>query len=382
MRPPMPDQRPEPRGVAQQGAGPEGTTPTVDLDTLSHELRTPLTPILAALHVLRDDPRLPSSLLPYVEIIQRNMEGQARLIDDLLDLNRLMRGQLAMALAPVDLNRVVDEVCEAARDEAAKKRLSVDVHLGAVRPLVRADVVRLRQGLANVLQNAVKFTPDAGTISIITRDGSGVAEIEIKDSGVGIERDQLGGVFEAFTRPAGQSRRLGGVGLGLALTHGIVRLHGGSVTVDSPGRGGGTRVLVRLPVTGDAGAMAQPQATAQKQQINILLVDDHDDTLMLMKMMLERRGYAVHAVMSAGEAVEVARQRRFDLLISDINLPDGNGLDVFREIRGLGTSRAIALSGFGRDADVRRSREAGFLEHLVKPVNMQKLHEVIQRVLG
>jgi CheY-like chemotaxis protein len=382
MRPPMPDQRPEPRGVAQQGAGPEGTTPTVDLDTLSHELRTPLTPILAALHVLRDDPRLPSSLLPYVEIIQRNMEGQARLIDDLLDLNRLMRGQLAMALAPVDLNRVVDEVCEAARDEAAKKRLSVDVHLGAVRPLVRADVVRLRQGLANVLQNAVKFTPDAGTISIITRDGSGVAEIEIKDSGVGIERDQLGGVFEAFTRPAGQSRRLGGVGLGLALAHGIVRLHGGSVTVDSPGRGGGTRVLVRLPVTGDAGAMAQPQATAQKQQINILLVDDHDDTLMLMKMMLERRGYAVHAVMSAGEAVEVARQRRFDLLISDINLPDGNGLDVFREIRGLGTSRAIALSGFGRDADVRRSREAGFLEHLVKPVNMQKLHEVIQRVLG
>ncbi len=377
----MPDQRPAPRGVPEQTRGPDPTRLSVDLDSLSNELRTSLQPVLTTLQALREDTRLPAELLPKVDSIQGYMANQARVIDDLLDLTRLMRGQLPMALRPADVHRVIEEVCEAVRPALRDERLSMDLGLEAKASMVRLDADRLRQALKNIVDNAIKFTPEGGRITVRTSERGGMVEIEIKDTGVGMASDDLMHVFGAFARPReGQGQRRGpGVGLGLALTHGIIQLHQGRIEVDSEGPGLGTRVVIELPLVDQAAAATRetPAAVA-----SILLVDDHEDTLMLMKMMLERRGYEVTAAGSAAEARAAAKERRFDLLISDINLPDASGLDLLRDVSSLGTTRAVALSGFGRDADIKKSREAGFLEHLVKPVNMQRLQDIIQKALA
>ena len=404
------------------------------LAVLSHELRTPLTPVLTAAQAMEQDPEVPESLRATAGMIRRNVELEARLIDDLLDLTRISRGKLRLDFARTDLQEQVKNVVEILEHDARAKGVELVVVLAARRHHVRADPARLQQVAWNLLKNAIKFTPEHGRVTVATSDApDGQILLEVIDTGFGIDPEVLPTIFDAFKQGSGEvTRQFGGLGLGLAITHVLVHLHGGTITAESPGPGRGSRFAVHLPTVaepsrsrspkrhnhgGSAGAgsglghvagsgladvvgsglsdaaigssgLANAAATAaanaaRRHRRRILLVEDHDDTAHVMSMVLQHQGHTVRRAGTVAAALQAAQAEPFDLLISDIGLPDGSGLDLMRQLRHRLRQpvRGIALSGFGMDDDITRSRDAGFEEHLTKPVSLDVLETTIKRVV-
>lgn len=365
------------------------------LALLSHELRNPLSPVIAMVGELEasapDSPEVRRAL----EVIRRNVELEARLIDDLLDVTRISKGKLQLSLETVSVHEILQRSYEICREDIGAKDLRIEFRLRAENAYVEGDPARLQQVFWNLIKNSVKFTPEKGRIVIETFNPSpGAIEIRTTDTGIGIETDKLQTIFNAFEQ--GQSsitRRFGGLGLGLAISKAMVAAHGGIIKAESDGRDRGAAFIVTLetvatPAVASTGGdkktpkrKAGQEAQVRKPERRVLVVDDHFDTCTGMKMMLERRGYRVTVAHTADQAVEKTRHEEFDLVISDIGLPDRSGYELMQELSATKGLRGIALSGFGMENDVSRARAAGFSEHLTKPINFDRLEESIQNLL-
>jgi PAS domain S-box-containing protein len=353
------------------------------LAMLSHELRTPLTPVLAGTRVLETMPELPPAAQSSVKMIRRNIELEARLIDDLLDLTRVANGKLRLALETVDVHDVIDSVLELFHAEIQVKALDVHLEKRAEHHYVLADPARLQQMLWNLVRNAAKFTPDGGHIYVRTRDARMRIEVEIEDTGIGIAPEQIGKLFNAFEQGSQRmTQQFGGLGLGLAITKALTDAHGGTVSARSPGPHCGATFAIALPTTTAPVAEPVPAASTQAaadERIAILLVEDHVDTADVMAHLMRSLGHDVAVAASVAEALAATRARTFDLIVSDVGLPDGTGLDFVSSVRRHSQVPAIALTGYGSDEDVRRCLAAGFTAHLTKPVNFSQLEVLIQR---
>jgi PAS domain S-box-containing protein len=343
---------------------------------LSHELRTPLTPVLAAVSALGERPNVSHELRSIFTMLQRNVTAEARLIDDLLDVTRISRGKMQVEKQPMDLHAAVREGLDTLQTEIEAKRHSMLIALAAGQHWVNGDPMRLRQVFWNILRNAIKFTPNGGRIEIRSWNREGKIVIEVSDTGRGIHPDALGRVFAAFEQVSDEgSTPRGGLGLGLAICRGIVELHEGRVVATSRGLGQGARFLVEL------GAIEEPEQQIlsprssqppPKGRPRILLVEDHEDTAEMLNELLSSVGYEVRTANSFQAALAMELEAG-DIVVSDVGLGDGSGLDLVRLLRAKANVRAIALSGFGTEADKRASLEAGFSTHLTKPVNFEVL---------
>jgi signal transduction histidine kinase len=356
------------------------------LAMLSHELRTPLSPVLATARMLERFVELPDQVRDDIRLIRRNIELEARLIDDLLDLTRVSNGKLLLALEVVDVHETLGEVLQMFRDEIDAKQQRVDFELDANQHHVRADRARLQQMLWNLIRNAAKFTQACGAIILRTRnvsreDGAETLEIEVEDNGIGIDPLRLPTLFTAFEQGSATiSQQYGGLGLGLAITRALSDAHGGNVAAFSAGAGQGARFTLVLPVTAARSVTtdsSERPAPAADRPLDVLLIEDHEDTADVMARLLETYGHTVTTAGLLADALAAIERQRFDLVISDLGLPDGSGLDFVRVFRARFTAPAVALTGYGMDDDVRRCIEAGFSVHLTKPVSIQQLEQVL-----
>jgi signal transduction histidine kinase/CheY-like chemotaxis protein len=358
------------------------------LAVLSHELRTPLTPALMTLGRLLDSPDLSDDLRAQIDRVRRNVELESKLLDDLLDLTQLSRGKLELRREITDLHPLVQHAVDVfCASQIRKKQLACTAELTAAQHHVWGDPVRLQQIFWNLLQNAVKFTPDGGRIETRTwNDPAGAIQISIADTGMGIEPEALPRLFDAFEQAeASVHRRFGGLGLGLAVCKSLVELHGGSIEAKSEGKGRGTVFTVTLPTSpapDRAVHAALPAEVRPTRPLRILLVEDHEDTLLVMANFLETAHHQVQSARDVTSALELAGRHEFDLVVSDLGLPDGSGLDLMRTLRERHGLKGVAVSGYGTAEDVAQSLAAGFVEHLTKPVYPAKLKEAIIRAAG
>jgi PAS domain S-box-containing protein len=355
------------------------------LAILSHELRTPLTPVLMATSELEAQTGLPEELRKYSGLIRRNVELEARLIDDLLDLTRISRGKLKVEFGEVDPHVLLAHVCEICHGEFLAKKLEVTVDLGAARRRLRADAARLEQVFWNLIRNAIKFTPERGRVVIRSSNHDDQFLLQVADSGIGIDARDLTRIFGAFEQgDRSIARRFGGLGLGLSISKALIDSHGGRLTASSPGRGKGSTFTVELPLADGVEIpgrpVAAPAAVEESPPLRILLVEDHEDTARTMARLLAKLNYQVKTAGTLESAHRIAISEPFDLLISDLGLPDGSGLQLMEWLRRRRPIKAIALSGYGMESDVIRSKEAGFLEHVTKPVDFQKLVHLIRQL--
>jgi signal transduction histidine kinase/CheY-like chemotaxis protein len=352
------------------------------LASLSHELRTPLTPVLAMLSAWQVDGQVPASLRADVQLMRRNVELEARLIDDLLDLTRIARGKLHLNCEVADVHELVGAALKVCGSETLGKGIRVVTDLAAVRHHASVDPARLQQVLWNVLKNATKFTPEKGSIHVSTRNtGNGNIEICVRDSGIGMSATTLARVFEPFEQGEGEVlRRFGGLGLGMAISKTLVESQDGTIRAESEGAGKGSAFTVSLaavdaPVI--AAASAPVAAAGARRGLRILVVEDHADTADVLKRVLRSRGHEVCVCDSIAAARSAVEAGGLDLLLSDLGLPDGTGLDLIRQVRRRHKFPAIALTGYGMDDDVARCKDAGFDGHLTKPVSFEKLDALI-----
>ena len=354
------------------------------LAVLSHELRTPLTPALAAASYLADHVDLPDEIREEISTIRANVQLEARLIDDLLDLTRIARGQIELHLETVDAHHLVRKTLEIAQEGIRENQLDVVTELHAAAHHVAADPIRLQQVWWNLINNAVKFTRKGGRISIRSSNHGERFVVEITDSGIGIEPEQQGRIFAAFEQGEHSfSRQFGGLGLGLAISKTLLDLHGGTISVRSEGKNHGASFQVTLDTVAapdHATSAGVPAAQLPVKALELLLVEDHAQTLRILSGFLRKRGHKVRTADSVEGALRLLDEAAFDALISDIGLPDGTGCDIMRAAKGRGALRGIALSGFGMEEDVRRSLDAGFDHHLTKPIDFQDLDKYLGTV--
>ncbi|MDR3098686.1 MAG: response regulator [Paraburkholderia sp.] len=355
------------------------------LAMLSHELRTPLTPVLAGTRLLEQIAGLPDAARAGVLMIRRNIELEARLIDDLLDLTRVANGKLSLTLDTVDVHEVIDAVLELFHSEIQIKQQDVHVERLAQHHYVRGDRARMQQMFWNLVRNAAKFTPDGGHIFVRTRDERMHVVIEVEDTGIGIAPDQIGKLFHAFEQGShNMTRQFGGLGLGLAVTKALTEAHGGTVSAKSPGSHCGATFTIVLPTAAPGAGAARPADHSGPHRagaLDILLIEDHEDTAEVMSQLIRSLGHDVEVAASVAGALALTAAQRFDLVVSDIGLPDGSGIDFIRAFRKESAAPAIALTGFGTDDDVRRSIDAGFTAHLTKPVNFEQLERLIEETV-
>ena len=359
------------------------------LAALSHELRTPLTPALLLAGTMADAPDVPEALRNDFALIRQNIEVEARLIDDLLDLTRIAHGKLTLKMENADVHTLLRQSVDLFKSDLQARRITVSTEFTASRSHVRCDPVRLQQVFWNVVKNAVKFTPVGGSIEIqSTSSPEGNVLVRIADTGLGIAAEDLPNIFQAFAQGSGADSPLfGGLGLGLSISRVIVEQHGGRIWAESAGRGKGAAFLIDLPLssTDENSVPGAPEAAGIPLctlALRVLLVEDHESSRVTLIRLLERRGYFVSASGSIAEARKLLAEQEFDLVISDLGLPDGSGHDLIVEIRQQKTVPAIALSGFGMEEDVIRSLDSGFNEHLIKPVDMPALDRAIARALS
>jgi signal transduction histidine kinase/CheY-like chemotaxis protein len=350
------------------------------LAMLSHELRTPLTPVLASAVALENEPGLSENVHESLQMIRRNVELEARLIDDLLDLTRIDKGKIQLSFEVVNAHTLLQNALEICQAEIDRKHLTPRLDLAAEKVYLRADPARLQQIFWNLINNAVKFTARDGQISICTNDDTGDRlRIEIADTGLGIEPESLPKIFDAFEQ--GGRTQLGGLGLGLAISKRLVEAHSGTITAESAGRNKGAKFTLIFPVCEKVDAQAplavSPRA-AHHRAMRVLLVEDHEDTKQSLTKLLRLRGYYVESASNVQSALDLIAQDQFDVLISDLGLPDGSGIDLIRRVQSDRPVLGIALTGFGMEEDIRKSREAGFKHHLVKPIDLNKLDSIIQ----
>jgi len=360
------------------------------LAALSHELRTPLNPVLllASDAALRTD--LPPAVRADFDTIRKNVELEARLIDDLLDLTRITRGKLTLEHRLVDPQLPLQDAIANVRADADDKRLALSFVPSLARPMVYGDPTRLQQIFWNLLKNAVKFAPEGGWIEISVREDAAARRvlITVQDNGIGITAEELPRLFQVFSQgdhAEGGSHRFGGLGLGLAISHTLALLHAGSIRASSAGRGAGATFVVDLPL---AAAPASPPeaspapaetapAAAEAPERCLLLVEDHAPTRTILAHLLEGRGFRVLTAGSLAETREIAAQNRIEILISDIGLQDGTGYELMAELLAKHPVKGIALTGYGMDHDLADSRRSGFAIHLTKPVSIQAVNEAL-----
>jgi PAS domain S-box-containing protein len=352
------------------------------LAALSHELRTPLTPALMAATVLEKDTGLPESVRSDISLIRRNIELEARLIDDLLDLTLITHGKLVLQTDEINLHTSLSRAIEICQADARQKRISLQIALNARHTHVIGDPVRVQQVCWNVLRNAVKFTPERGTIALSTgNDAHNHVWIRVTDTGVGFTYDEATRIFEPFEQ-AGRhiTRQFGGLGLGLAITRSIMHAHGGGIEGSSSGPNQGATFTLRFPLSAGAARKTAPAAAipaAQGPGLNILLVEDHKDTRVCIQRLLEATSHRITSAANALTALELAENTRFDLVISDLGLPDLTGHELMRRLHARFGIPGIALSGYGMENDLAASRQAGFKFHLTKPVSFERLKSFV-----
>jgi hypothetical protein len=353
---------------------------------VSHELRTPLTPVVMSLAALELDPKLPEDLQDEVSMLRRNVAIETKLIDDLLDVTSITNGKFRLDVKPSSVHALLRDVAEIIDGDAKNKSQKLTLDLVAQDDTVRGDPVRLHQVFWNILKNAVKFTPCGGEIWIRTVNPTPAAiEIEVKDGGEGISAQALPRIFGAFEQAdQGLNRQVGGLGIGLTICKAIVDLHGGSIRAESAGPGKGARFRVELPLARDIGAVAAKipdKVTKTAIPLRVLAVDDHDDTLRILRRVIKMMGYSLATAPSAAAALNYATTNEFDVLLSDIGLPDENGHELLRKVKRIRNVPAIAISGYGSATDIQNSLDAGFCAHLTKPLDCDLLHATIQKVV-
>ena len=365
------------------------------LAALSHELRTPLNPVLLISSEAADNPAFPPEVRREFATIRDNVQLEARLIDDLLDLTRITRGKLVLAMEPVDVHTVLRDAVAIVRSEAVDKRIKLTLELGARHAGLRGDSVRLQQVFWNVIKNAVKFTPEGGRIVIDTRNPESDHRLVVRvtDTGIGLNPAELGRIFNAFEQgdhAAAGSHRFGGLGLGLAISQMLVRLHEGEIRASSEGPQRGSVFEVDLPLV----PAPRPEATvnslppaptvpdlAPAGAQRILLVEDHLATRLALKRLLTKRNFSVADAGTLADARRLAAEGGITLLLSDVGLPDGNGYELMADLRARYGLQGIAMTGYGAPDDLMRSSAAGFAEHLTKPVTIEALDKALGRLV-
>ncbi|MEY2930091.1 MAG: hypothetical protein RL033_840 [Pseudomonadota bacterium] len=352
---------------------------------LGHEMRSPLNTVLGWAQILANREDLDASVRKAAKTIERNAHAQAQLISELLDVSRIVAGKLHLEFQIVDLRAVVASTVAAAQLTLEKAIHVSDVSLVQEAPVL-GDGTRLQQIMTNLIGNAIKFTEPGGRIEVELSYAEGHVQVVVRDDGTGIPSDQIDTIFELFQQgPA--SRRKGGLGLGLSVTKQLVEGHGGQILVTSAGAGQGATFTVRLPrVSGPLPAVEQPPALdAQLAGCSILVIDDDVDILDLMRYALEQRGARVDTAQSAAAALEKLAAGRYDVLLSDLGLPDRDGLALLREVRARGllesSLRAVALTGYGSEANARQCAAAGFELHLIKPISPAEVARSITQLL-
>jgi len=358
------------------------------LAVLSHELRTPLTPVLMAASALEKNADLPAWVREDAAMIRENIRLETRLIDDLLDLSRIASGKLQLVPEPCDLNDIVLHVCGMCRSNLEEKSLRLHCDLDENVGEIVADATRLQQVFWNILKNAAKFTPENGHIYVRTaRVDEKTYRVEFRDTGVGIEPDALPRIFTAFEQGEQKlNRRYGGLGLGLAIARALVQLHGGAIRAFSEGVNKGTLFVVEIPVKFASVNMKRPLAkppqpvSSSTETLRLLVVEDDIVTSKVLARLLQDKGYIVQTADSMARAMELVKTESFDLVVSDLSLPDASGYDLLSTLLMQRPMKAIAMSGFGAREDIERSLEVGFSAHLVKPVDTAELDQVIRQV--
>jgi NO-binding membrane sensor protein with MHYT domain/CheY-like chemotaxis protein len=366
------------------------------LATLSHELRTPLNAILGWASMLQRGLKDEETFKRGLETIERNARAQGQLIDDLLDMSRIISGNLRLDVQLVEPDKVVEAALGTVHPAAVAKRIDLRVDVARGVGTVLGDPNRLQQVMWNLLSNAVKFTPNGGMVQVMLgRDGQDVV-IRVADSGIGIEPEFLPYVFDRFRQQdASITRKHGGLGLGLSIARQLIELHGGTIAVASPGTHAGTTFTVRLPLAeAEVAQPAVPVAAAPRGQaqgdlsgVKVLLVDDATDTLDVLQQILQHSGATIMAASSAGKALALLERERPDVIVSDIGMPDIDGFELIRRIRRRsagagGAIPAIALTAFTRQDDRNKAMQAGFNDYLAKPVEPGSLVAHIAQVVG
>lgn len=351
------------------------------LAMLSHELRNPLAPLVNGLAFLRKENAQDSRVLG---ILERQVANLSHIVDDLLDVSRITRGKIRLQKNLEDLNDIVVHALESARSTIDAKGHTVDLHLSDEKLLVDVDATRLSQVTLNLINNAAKYTPAGGRLTIAVSRDNNQAILKVRDNGIGISAEFLPEVFKLFMQgERGLDRSEGGLGIGLTVARRIVEMHGGSIAASSEGPAKGAEFVVRLPAAAAPTVTAPPPKGAEPSrtvQHRVLVVDDNRDSADSLSMLLKIMGHDVRTAYDGPEAVESVAQYRPDVVLLDIGLPSMSGYDVARVLEAApDRSRMvlIAVTGYGQDEDRRRSREAGFDHHLVKPVNAAALDKLI-----
>jgi PAS domain S-box-containing protein len=356
------------------------------LAMLSHELRTPLTPVLMTIAALRREPNLNDDLRRDLEVLQRNVELEALLIDDLLDLTRIAHGKLELHSDAVDIHNTIEHALSISAGDITAKGIRIIRNFEAREHHCWADPARLQQVFWNLVKNSAKFTPEGGRIEIHTRNDEGhQIIIEVADTGIGIDEKLLPRIFDAFEQGGHViTSKYGGLGLGLAISKRVVDLHAGTLEARSEGPGRGASFIVTLKAM-ETSLLEGPvlfleSEPPQPRHVQILFVEDHEDTARVLGRILRNAGFDVSQAGTVTEALALAAGRHFDLLVSDLGLPDGSGLDLMKQLRDAQGITGIALSGFGTDDDIAASLAAGFAAHLTKPVDWDRLRAEIDRL--
>jgi CheY-like chemotaxis protein/two-component sensor histidine kinase len=352
---------------------------------LAHELRNPLAPIRAASDLLRIPALDRDRIRQTSEIISRQVKHMTGLIDDLLDLSRVSRGLVTLDETLLDARQIVTSAVEQVRPLVDARRHRVTIQMPHEDAFVHGDQKRLVQVLANVLNNAAKYTPEGGDIVVAMDAGQDTVRFTVSDNGIGIDPHMIDQVFDLFAQAERSSdRSQGGLGIGLALVRNLVALHGGRVSAASEGVGKGSRFTITLPRVAAPGRDAAPMqlgiTPAESHGLRLLVVDDNDDAGHMLGLCLEAAGYRATVVQSARAALELARVAPFDACLLDIGLPDMDGNALARQLRLLphmAAATLVAITGYGQEADRTRTAAAGFDHHFVKPVDMEALLGVL-----
>lgn len=356
------------------------------LAALSHELRTPLTPVLMGVASLQEDARLPGDVRAQLTMMRRNIELEARLIDDLLDVTRISHGKLTIEAVPVDIHDLLRHCHDIIRSDDPAKQMDIVLDVTAPRHHVQGDPARLHQVFWNLLKNAFKFTAAGGKIVVRTRnDAEDHVIVTVQDTGVGISADAMPHIFSAFEQgDVAGKHRFGGLGLGLTISKAIVDAHRGAIRVDSAGPGQGATFTVTLATVdapaAEAGVPAAPVAATAA--LRLLIVEDHEPTRDTLSRLLARGGHEVTSVGTMRDGITAFGAGGYDAVISDLGLPDGSGLELIRKLQQSGPVTGIALSGYGMEEDVRQAKEAGFFAHLTKPVKIEQLRQILAQLPG
>jgi signal transduction histidine kinase/ActR/RegA family two-component response regulator len=362
------------------------------LATVSHELRTPLTAILGWSRLLDSESLDESISRQAVETIWRNAKAQSQIIDDILDVSRIITGNLYLDLQPLELAAVVENAINVVRPTADAKSIRIETELNNAPAVVSGDSNRLQQVIWNLLSNAVKFTNNRGRVTIsMYQDGSSV-EVRVTDSGQGISREFLPYVFDRFRQAdSSTTRQHGGLGLGLAIARHLIEIHGGSIRAESGGKGRGSSFTIRLPLldsrtktTDELKAEAIASANQSLSGVHVLVVDDDEDNLELMSTALTSRKANVTAVCTAHEAINVIKSDRPDVLVSDIAMPGEDGYGLIAKVRSLDNDSerdipAVAITAYAKEEDRQRALDSGFQIYLAKPVELSELISVVAR---